>query len=121
MILLFSDSAKERAYGKKAWLENLTEADEGFKDDLKPDPQIPGAKVFDGDGNYPQRFGQGAVPIPKVPSRVAMYVGGDSDNCFAVENEVYKWQDWQYMNAYCALRAVSCYLVSTAIADARLA
>jgi len=66
MMLLFSDSAKERAYGNKAWLENLTEADEGFKDDLKPDPQIPGAKVFDGDGNYPQRFGKGAVPISKV-------------------------------------------------------
>jgi len=50
-----------------------------------------------------------------------MYVGGDSDNCFAVENEDYKWQDWQYMNAYCALRAVSCYLVSAAVPDPRLA
>jgi len=41
MMLLFSDSAKERAYGKRAWLENLVEADEGIKDNLEPDPKIP--------------------------------------------------------------------------------
>lgn len=66
------------------------------------------------------RLGKKAISIVNETSRVAMYIGGDHGDCFAADNESFKWKDWQYLNAYCALRAVSKTKVNTTIANDRL-
>ena len=118
--LMFSNNKQERKFASRSWKENLVEADEGYINDLKQDPMNEKAFVFDGNGNYPTRYGKKAVPIVKNTSRVAMYIGGDHDDCFAADNDSFKWKDWQYLNAYCALRAVSKIKVNTTIANDRL-
>ena len=52
---IFSSNEEERDWAINEWKDILLLADDA-KNDLKPDPKLPGKLVFDGNGGFPQRY-----------------------------------------------------------------